>query len=103
MRNFRISQFGCRDANTEFSLSHPSLLNGRYVVYKITGVDDEGYFTGNRRYNEFFLFRQVLTLNFPGIFVPPVPGKKMVGNKDYRFILERRYYLGKSSAIITSF
>jgi sorting nexin-1/2 len=64
-------------------------------VYKVTGRDNEGYFTGNRRYNEFYLLRQVLALNFPGIFVPPVPGKKFVGNKDFKFILERRYYLGK--------
>lgn len=67
------------------------------MVYKITGRDSEGYFTGNRRYNEFYLLRQVLALNFPGIFVPPVPGKKLVGNKDFKFILERRYYLGKPS------
>jgi len=39
----------------------------------------------------------MLVLNFPGIFVPPVPGKKLVGNKDFKFILERRYYLGKLS------
>jgi hypothetical protein len=65
------------------------------VVYKVTGLDNNGYFTGNRRYNEFYLLRQILVLNFPGIFVPPVPGKKLVGNKDFKFILERRYYLGK--------
>ena len=93
MRNFKIPQFGCRSANPEFSLSNPSLLNGRYVVYKITGVDNEGYFTGNRRYNEFYLLRQVLVLNFPVIYICPVPGKKLVGNKDFKFILERRYYL----------
>jgi sorting nexin-4 len=93
MKNLKIPQFGCRDANPEFSLSNPSLLNGRYVVYKITGVDNEGYFTGNRRYNEFYLLRQVLIQNFPGIYIPAVPGKKVVGNKDFKFILERRYYL----------
>lgn len=94
-RNLKIPQFGCRDANPEFSLTSPSLLNGRYVVYRITGLDNNGYFTGNRRYNEFYLLRQILVLNFPGIFIPPVPGKKLVGNKDFKFILERRYYLGK--------
>ena len=93
MKNLKIPQFGCRDANPEFSLTNPSLLNGRYVVYKITGVDNEGYFTGNRRYNEFYLLRQVLVLNFPGIYIPAGPGKKVVGNKDFKFILERRYYL----------
>ena len=76
------------------------MLNGRYVVYMITGEDKEGFFTGNRRYNEFFVLRQMLTLNFPGVFVPAVPGKKMVGNKDFKFILERRYYLGKHSIIV---
>jgi sorting nexin-1/2 len=93
IRQFRISQFGCQEAKPQFSLSDPSLLNGRYVVYKITGADRDGDFSGNRRYNEFHLLRQVIISNWPGIYVPPVPGKKLVGNKDVKFILERRYYL----------
>ena len=35
----------------------------------------------------------MLALNFPGLYIPPVPGKKVVGNKDFKFILERRYFL----------
>ena len=40
-----------------FGLMNPSLLNGKYVVYKVTGEDKRGLFEGNRRYNEFFLLR----------------------------------------------
>lgn len=71
----------------------PSLLNGKYVVYKVTGSDRMGSFEGNRRYNEFFLLRQVIVANWPGIYIPSTPSKKLVGNKDVRFIIERRYFL----------
>lgn len=71
----------------------PSLLNGKYVVYKVMGADTNGPFEGNRRYNEFFLLRQVIVANWPGIYIPSTPSKKLVGNKDVRFIIERRYFL----------
>ena len=59
----------------------------------MSGEDSRGKFTGNRRYNEFYLLRQVIIANWPGIFVPSVPSKKLVGNKDVQFIIERKYYL----------
>lgn len=71
----------------------PTLLNGKYVVYKVAGTDKVGPFEGNRRYNEFFLLRQVMVHNWPGIYIPSTPSKKLVGNKDVRFIIERRYFL----------
>ena len=74
-------------------MGDPTLLNGKYVVYKVSGVDERGPFEGNRRYNEFFLLRQVIVANWPGIYIPSTPSKKLVGNKDVRFIIERRYYL----------
>jgi hypothetical protein len=46
-----------------------------------------------RRYNEFFALRQVLCSRWPGLFVPCIPPKKAVGNKDVKFIIERRYFL----------
>mmetsp|Transcript_9789 Transcript_9789/g.13391 ORF Transcript_9789/g.13391 Transcript_9789/m.13391 type:complete len:87 (+) Transcript_9789:504-764(+) len=41
----------------------------------------------------FFLLRQVIVANWPGIYIPSTPSKKLVGNKDVRFIIERRFYL----------
>ena len=93
MKNFRIRQFAEDRAHSEFGLLDPSLLNGKYVVYKVTGTDSSGSFEGNRRYNEFFLLRQVIVANWPGIYIPSTPSKKLVGNKDVRFIIERRYFL----------
>ena len=57
MKNFRIRQFAKDRANPNFGLMDPSLLNGKYVVYKVMGEDQNGSFEGNRRYNEFFLLR----------------------------------------------
>ena len=93
MKNFRITQFAKERSNPEFGLSDPSLLNGKYVVYKVFGTDWNGSFEGNRRYNEFFLLRQVIVANWPGIYIPSTPSKKLVGNKDVKFIIERRYFL----------
>ena len=31
--------------------------------------------------------------NWPGIYIPNIPPKKSVGNKDIEFILERMYFL----------
>ena len=62
-------------------------------MYKVAGKDSKGSFEGNRRYNEFFLLRQVMIVNWPGVFIPSTPSKKLVGNKDVKFIVERRYFL----------
>lgn len=93
MKNFKIKQFAKEKAHPAFALSDPTLLNGKYVVYKVSGLDIKGHFEGNRRYNEFFLLRQVIGANWPGVYIPSTPSKKLVGNKDVRFIIERRFYL----------
>ena len=59
-----------------------------------TGVDKLGIcFSGNRRYNEFYMLREVLRVAWPGLFIPQIPGKKLMGNKDTKFIIDRRYFL----------
>ena len=35
----------------------------------------------------------MIVTNWPGIYIPSVPSKKLVGNKDVNFIIERRYFL----------
>lgn len=57
MKNFRVRQFQKDRASADFGLMDPTLLNGKYVVYKVAGSDKAGPFEGNRRYNEFFLLR----------------------------------------------
>jgi hypothetical protein len=56
-----VKQYGIIEAREGFGIGNPSLLQGKYVVYMTTGVDTTGIaFQGNRRYNEFFLLREVL-------------------------------------------
>ena len=50
-------------------------------------------FEGERRYNHFHILRNVLSQNYPAIYVPGIPPKKAVGNKDIDFVVERRYFL----------
>lgn len=35
----------------------------------------------------------MLNQNYPGIYIPGIPPKKAVGNKDIEFVVERRYFL----------
>ena len=95
MKEFRrINQYGVHNAKEGFSLGSPSLLSGKYMVYLTTGIDTKGVpFQGNRRYNEFFHLREMLKHAWPGIYIPSIPSKKYVGNKDAKFIVERRYFL----------
>jgi PX domain len=37
--------------------------------------------------------RDLMRNFWPGLYIPAIPSKKMVGNKDVKFILERRYFL----------
>jgi sorting nexin-1/2 len=37
--------------------------------------------------------KNALSSNWPGIYIPSVPPKKAIGNKDIEFIVERRYFL----------
>ena len=85
----------------KFSVSNPVKISG-HIKYKVSGEDSEGPFEENRRFKEFFSFRNVLVARWPGIYIPALPEKKMVvriyshinvywqGNKDDEFVEERR-------------
>jgi hypothetical protein len=62
-------------------------------VYKCKGSDSQGLWEGDRRYNEFFKLFEKLEARWPGIPLPLLPPKKSIGNKDIKFINERRFYL----------
>ena len=46
-----------------------------------------------RRFSEFLLFYEILFSRYPGLYIPPVPGKQFSGNKEESFVEERRYFL----------
>ena len=44
----------------------------------ISGMDRSGSFEIRRRFNDFYLLREGLLKKFPGIYIPPVPEKKVI-------------------------
>ena len=81
------------DSNTvQFTVRDPHDSNG-HIVYVVKGVDLQGEWECQRRFNEFFVLHETLSKRWPGITLPPVPPKKTMGNKDMVFLQERRFYL----------
>jgi len=74
-----------------FSVSDP--VNTGHVTYTVKGQDEDGEFEGSRRYNDFYHLRNSLVNRWPGTYVPAIPSKKAVGNKDDKYIEHRRYFL----------
>ena len=54
---------------SEFTVTNPQNNNG-HIVYECRGVDDKGTWTGMRRFNEFYILREKLEMNWPGIPIP---------------------------------
>lgn len=51
---------------------------GSTVKYTVQGVDSQGSFEVQRRFNEFFALRAGLVERWPGCYVPAIPEKKMI-------------------------
>lgn len=65
------------DENPDFTVSNP-LMSGGHIVYSVKGVDKQGTWEGQRRYNEFYVLHEALTRRWPGVFIPKVPPKKAI-------------------------
>jgi len=76
----------------KFTVNNPVKIQG-HIKYTVTGEDASGAFEEVRRYKEFFALRNVLLQRWPGVYIPAIPEKKMVGNKDDDFVEERRTLL----------
>jgi sorting nexin-1/2 len=66
---------------------------GNVIKYTISGVDSEGKFEIQRRYKEFDSLHNALLDRWPGCYVPAIPEKAMVGDKDDNFVEQRRSLL----------
>lgn len=77
--------------------------SGSTIKYKVIGSDSDGQFEAQRRFNEFFALRKALSERWPGCYIPYCPDKTVVnidtnkmsmkGNKDEKFVEERRALL----------
>ena len=56
-------------------------------------MDRQGKFEIFRRYSDFAVLRQTFVDRFPGLYIPPLPSKKAVGNQKVEFVEERCFLL----------
>ena len=73
----------------KFTVLDPEKKGGA-VVYQVTGVDAEGEFKVARRFKEFYALSETLMKNWPGIYIPAIPDKKIFNTTDKEVIEERR-------------
>ena len=76
----------------DFKVVKPQ-LHGSHIVYHVQGADKQGPWEGTRRYNHFCSLHQSLSKRWPGMVIPKIPTKKAIGNKEVKFIYERKFYL----------
>jgi hypothetical protein len=67
--------------------------NCDFVVYTVLGLLKRERFEVYRRYSDFQVLRLTLTERFPGLYVPPIPVKKAIGNTKQHFVEERCFLL----------
>lgn len=80
----------------ELAVGEPTLVSktvGDYHVYPVSGRDSIGEIECQRRFQNFYDFRQMLSTRFPGLYIPPMPKKTTTGKKDDTVVRERRYFL----------
>ena len=76
----------------QFSVSNP-IKSGGHIKYSVNGIDSDGAFEDTRRFREFYALKNALSSRWPGVYIPALPEKKLMGNNDDKFVEERRSLL----------
>lgn len=63
----------------QYTVSNP-VKTGGHIKYTVTGIDPDGPFEEVRRFRDFFALKNGLNQRWPGVFIPALPEKKLVGN-----------------------
>jgi hypothetical protein len=88
--------------SAQFRVFNPVKVSG-HIKYTVSGVDADGPFEEARRFSEFYALYEALTARWPGVYIPAIPEKKLVGNKDDKFVEERRAMLERFMKEIAKF
>ncbi|CAG9327337.1 unnamed protein product [Blepharisma stoltei] len=84
------------DEEIQISVTNPIFKEDKitkHVIYTILGRDNSGPFETYRRYKDFIALRSSLVIRWPGCYIPQLPPKQRVGNKQPQFIEQRRKLL----------
>ena len=97
-----INNSSLNDIKYEVSVTDPEKRGDNinsYTVYRINTTcksnSNTTLFNIQRRYKDFEWFRNTLVVEFPGIIVPPLPEKTIIGKFSVDFIDSRRRGLEK--------
>ena len=63
------------------------------MVFTVIGQDRQGRFEIFRRYSDFFALHELFTDRWAGLYIPPIPVKKTMGNNKPEFVEERCFLL----------
>ena len=80
---------------SKFNVCVVETIKSGHTGYKIKGVDGQGEFDIVRRFREFYALRSTLRKRWIGFYVPGIPPKKPIGNKDESIINERWYLFNR--------
>jgi sorting nexin-1/2 len=62
---------------------------GDFHEYPVTGCDSNGDINVARRFNLFYELRVALVMKYPGLYIPPLPAKKVTGKSEAFTLVER--------------
>jgi len=71
-------------------------LENNHIEYEVQGLDPaskSGKFAIRRRFRDFYALRQCFSNRYPGLYVPPISKKKIVGNTSMKTWQERSFLL----------
>ncbi|CAK90193.1 unnamed protein product (macronuclear) [Paramecium tetraurelia] len=68
-------------------------LFSKQTYYTIKGSDKDGNFEVHRRFKDFVALRNLLAQQWPGCYVPSLPGKKLFNGNDPKTIHDRKKFL----------
>lgn len=75
----------------------------QHIGYNIEARDRNGTTKFTRRFTEHMSFRRVLVKMWPGIFIPVLPNKTLIGSSDEEIIRSRSKYLAHFWRGLTSY
>lgn len=84
------------DGYMQMTVYQPVLVKGKlsdHHEYPIRGKDSIGEVEIQRRFSTFCDFRACLVLRYPGLYIPPIPPKKIANKTEDALIVERQYFL----------
>jgi hypothetical protein len=65
----------------------------KHARYTIKGRDETSEFEVSRRFKDFFALHAIFEQKWPGCYVPSIPRKKKIGNREQWLINQRKELL----------